>query len=53
VIAAMPQDHSFNLNVEEQDAKGSYYETLAICRTLALARAAFAAAVGRSPPIGS
>jgi len=29
----------FNFNVEESDAKGDTYETLAICRTLALARA--------------
>jgi hypothetical protein len=35
----MPQDHwlpGFNFNVEEWDAKGQTYETLAICRTLAL-----------------
>jgi hypothetical protein len=34
----MPQDHwlpAFNFNVEEWDAKGQTYETLAICRTLA------------------
>jgi hypothetical protein len=33
----MPQDHwlpGFNFNVEEWDAKGQTYETLAICRTL-------------------
>jgi hypothetical protein len=44
VIAAMPQDRrlpGFNFNVEEWDAKGQTYETLAICRSLALARAAF------------
>jgi len=44
----MPQDHwlpGFKFNVEEWDAKGQTYETLAICRTLALARAAFAAVV--------
>jgi hypothetical protein len=29
----------FNFNVEEWDAKGMSYDTLAICRTLALARA--------------
>ena len=39
----------FNFNVEEWDAKGDTYETLAICRTLALARAAFEVAVRRSP----
>jgi hypothetical protein len=35
------QDHwlpGFNFNVEEWDAKGQSYETLAICRTLAQAR---------------
>jgi len=40
----MPQDHwlpGFNFNVEEWDAKGDRCETLAICRTLALARVAF------------
>jgi hypothetical protein len=30
----------FNFNVEEWDDKGLHYETLAICRTFALARAA-------------
>jgi hypothetical protein len=43
----MSQDHwlpGFNFNVEEWDAKGRNYETLAICHTLALARAVFAAA---------
>jgi hypothetical protein len=48
----MPQDHwlpGFNFNVEEWDATGQTYETLAICRTLALARAAFAAAVAEKP----
>jgi hypothetical protein len=39
----MPQDDhwlpGFNVNVEEWDAKGQSYETLAICRTLGLARA--------------
>jgi hypothetical protein len=35
----------FNFNVEEWDATGLHYETLAICRTLALACAAFAAAI--------
>jgi hypothetical protein len=50
----MSQDHwmpGFNFNVEEWDAKGLHYETLAICRNLTLAHAAFAAA--RSPPVGS
>jgi hypothetical protein len=43
-----------NFNVEEWDAKGLTYETLAICRTLALARAAFKVAIARrSPPVGS
>jgi len=36
-------------NVEEWDAKGDTYETLAICRTLALARAAFEVAVEEKP----
>jgi len=36
-------------NVEEWDAKGQTYETLAICRTLALARAAFKVAVAEKP----
>jgi hypothetical protein len=31
----------FNFNVKEWDAKGKTYETLAICRTLAQARAVF------------
>jgi hypothetical protein len=31
----------FNFNVEEWDASAQTYETLAICRTLGLARAAF------------
>jgi hypothetical protein len=39
----------FNFNVEEWDASGQTYETLAICRTLALARAAFAAAIADKP----
>jgi hypothetical protein len=38
----------FNFNVEEW-FEGDHYETLAICRTLALARAAFAAAVEEKP----
>ena len=37
-----------NFNVEEWDARGQTYEALAICRTLALARAAFAAAEKRA-----
>jgi hypothetical protein len=48
----MPRDHwrpGFNFNVEEWDAKGQNYETLAICRLLALARAAFAAAIEEKP----
>ena len=35
----MSPDHwlpGFNFNVEEWDAKGQTYETLAICRSLAL-----------------
>ena len=39
----------FNFNVEEWDDKGLHYETLAICRTLALARAAFEVAVEEKP----
>jgi ATP/maltotriose-dependent transcriptional regulator MalT len=45
------QDHwlpGFNFNIEEW-FEGDHYETLAICRTLALARAAFAAAVAEKP----
>ena len=48
----MPLDHclrGFNFNVEEWDAKGLNYETRAICCTLALARAAFAAAIAEKP----
>jgi hypothetical protein len=40
--AMAQEDHwlpGFNFNVEEWDAEGLSYETLAICRTLALARA--------------
>ena len=43
----MPQDHwleGFNFNVEEW-FPGDRYETLAICRSFALARAAFKVAV--------
>jgi hypothetical protein len=48
----MPQDHwlpDFNFNVEEWDASGQTYETLAICRTLELARAAFKLAIAEKP----
>ena len=48
----MPQDHwlpGFNFNVEEWDAVGQTYETLAICRSLALARAAFKVAFAEKP----
>jgi hypothetical protein len=38
----------FNFNVEEWDVKGQNYETLAICRSLALA-AAFTVAVEEKP----
>jgi hypothetical protein len=38
----------FNFNVEEW-FEGDRYETLAICRTLALARAAFAVAIEEKP----
>jgi hypothetical protein len=40
---------AFNFNVEEWDAKGLHYETPAICRTLAPARAAFEVAVAEKP----
>jgi hypothetical protein len=39
----------FNFNVEEWDAKGLHYETLAICRSLATACAAFDAAIAQKP----
>ena len=48
----MPLDHwlpGFNFNVEEWDAEGMHYETLAICRSLAVTRAAFTAAVEEKP----
>jgi hypothetical protein len=51
----MPQDHwlpGFNFNVEEWDAKGLHYETLAICRTLAAARAAQRTRVVKRHPEG-
>jgi hypothetical protein len=47
----MSQDHwlpGFNFNVEEW-SEGDRYETLAICRSLDLARAAFAAAIAEKP----
>jgi hypothetical protein len=47
-----PQDHwlpGFNFNVEEWDAKGQTCETLAICRSLALAHAAFKVAIAEKP----
>ena len=52
VGATMVQDHwlhGFNYNVEEWDAGGQHYETLAICRSLALARAAFKEAIADKP----
>ena len=48
----MAQDHwlhGFNYNVEEWDADGRHYETIAICRILAVARAAFNVAVEENP----
>jgi hypothetical protein len=39
----------FNFNVEEWDARGQSYETLAICRTLELACAVFAVAIAEKP----
>jgi hypothetical protein len=39
----------FNFNVEEWSATAQTYETLAICRSLELARAAFAVAVAENP----
>jgi hypothetical protein len=53
--ASMPQDHwlhGFNFNVEEW-GDCDRYETLAICRTLALARAAFTEAIAEEPSGGS
>jgi hypothetical protein len=47
----MPREHwlkDFNFNVEEW-LEGDRYETLAICRTLALARAAFQVAIAEKP----
>jgi hypothetical protein len=48
----MAQDHwlhGFNYNVEEWDADGLHYETLAICGQLAHARAVFKVAVEEKP----
>jgi hypothetical protein len=48
----MPQDHwllGFNFSVEEWSATGLTYETVAICHTLALARAAFNVAIAEKP----
>jgi hypothetical protein len=48
----MPQDHwllDCNISVEEWDTKGQTYETLVICRSLALARAAFKVAIEEKP----
>jgi hypothetical protein len=48
----MTQDHwlpGFNYNVEKWDATGQHYETLAICRQLAYARAVFKEAVVEKP----
>jgi hypothetical protein len=47
----MAQDHrlhGFNCNVEEW-FEGDHYETLAICRNLAIARAAFKQAIAAKP----
>jgi hypothetical protein len=41
--------HGFNYNVEEWDAGGQHYETPAICRQLAHARAVFKAAIADKP----
>jgi hypothetical protein len=46
------EDHwlvGFSFIVEEWDAEGLTYGTLAICRTLALARAAFTVAIAEMP----
>jgi hypothetical protein len=51
---AMAQDYwlsGFNFNVEEW-SEGDRYETLAICRSLALARAAFEVAIPVNPQGG-
>jgi hypothetical protein len=39
----------FNFNVEEWSATGQSYETLAICRTIAMARAVFEVVVAEKP----
>jgi hypothetical protein len=39
----------FNFNVEEWDAKGQTYDTLATCCTIELARVVFAAAIAKKP----
>jgi hypothetical protein len=52
VALSPPPNHwlpGFNFNVEEWDAQGQTYETLAICRSLALPRAAIAAAIAKKP----
>jgi hypothetical protein len=52
----MPQDHwlpRLNFSVEEWDARGLHYETLTICRTLALASATFEVTVKERPIPGS
>jgi hypothetical protein len=41
--------HGFNFNLEKWDADGLTYQTLAICQSLQLARAAFAVAVEEKP----
>jgi hypothetical protein len=43
----------FSFTVEVWDAKGQTYETLAICCSLALARAAFVAAIAEKPAAAS
>ena len=51
VVARCRQDHrlhGFNFNVEEW-FEGDRYETLAICRSLALVHNAFAAAIREKP----
>ena len=51
-VLPCPQDHwlpGFNFNVEEWDAQGLHYGTLAIWRSLEPARTAFAAAVEEKP----
>ena len=46
------EDHwlpGFYFNVEEWDAEGQIYETLAICRSLNMARVVFEAVVEEKP----